>query len=168
MTEMKTPVYGRDKVLFVRRLADASEGAAARLALQIEHTLNYENSNSSKQTKDGAINTNAGTVATLELTAVSTRDDTNKMLEEAAINGDKLEFWEVDLKDVDEGGKYGAKYMQGTLDSWSLPAPTEDTTDISTTLNIDYLPQKGRATVTDLELQEIAYAFRDITKVTNV
>lgn len=160
--ETKAPIFGKDKILYVRRLEDAATNAGARLALQIEHELSYENSTDAKQTKDGSITTQSGTVATMSISAVATRDEVNKILERAAINGETLEVWEIDLLDVDEEGKYGAKYMQGKLDSWTLPAPGEDTVDISTNLQIDYLPQEGRATLSDEDLATVQYAFKDI------
>lgn len=160
---MKAPIYGKDKILMFRRLKDAASGAGARLALQIEHTWNYERSTDSKQTKDGNLAVAGGLEVTLDFTAVSTKDAVNKMLLDSVIKGDKLEVWEVDLSAPELGGKYPALYAQGSLESWEVPDNVEDTEDISSTMKIDGVPVEGQATLTPEDLNEIkaAYAFKD-------
>ena len=71
---MEKPILGKDKILKFRRLADASKEGAARLALQVEHTIKYEANTDSQMTKDGPINYSGGLTTTIEMTAVSTRD----------------------------------------------------------------------------------------------
>ena len=162
--------FGKDSVLYFRLLKNAESEAAAKLALQIEHTLNSERSSESIMTKDGPINTPGSKTNTLELTAVSTLDDVNKMLYAAYQEGEILECWEVNLSDPrgDAGStgeqKFGAKYMQGILQNWSLPKAVEGTVDISTTFNINFEPQDGEVTVSKADQDAIQYAFRDLEK----
>jgi hypothetical protein len=93
-------------------------------------------------------------------------DDVNKFLEDAAKNSKLLEVWDINLADKQADGKYGAKYGQGYLQSWEVPAEVGKLTTIKTTMNIDQLPVDGTATVTADQQNEIQYAFADTTKVT--
>lgn len=166
MADEKTVQFGRDKILYFRLLEEAGQKGAAKLALQVEHTLNEERSSDTKATKDGQIVTQGNLTTTLEITAVSTLDEVNKMLYRAFREGLMLEIWEVNLNDKREAeDTFGAKYMRGKLASWSLPANVEDTVDISTTVNVEGTPQEGKVKVDKQTQTKIAYAFRDLEKV---
>ena len=65
---MEKPILGKVKILKFRRLVDASKQGAARLALQIEHTINYEANTDSQMTKDGPVNYSGGLTTTIEMT----------------------------------------------------------------------------------------------------
>lgn len=158
---------GKNKILAFRKLADAGTAAGAKLAFQTEHTLNYERNNESTATKDGAVINPGGLVATLEINALASNDPVNNMLMESVINGEKLEIWEIDLTaPTTEGGTtYNALYMRGNLRSWSVPAPTEGPVEISTSADIDGIPQEGVVTFTAEQMDEIQYAFRDLIAV---
>ena len=83
-------VFGKDKVLYFRTLKDAKAKKGARLALQLEHTLTYERSTDSVNTKDGAIVTQTTPSASLSISAVSSRDELNQGLYDAFIAGEIL------------------------------------------------------------------------------
>ena len=156
-------MYGKDKILMFRKLGDKT--AAAKLALQIEHKLKYARSNDVKKTKDGAVTSDGGLEATLELEAVSSRDELNLMLEKSVTEGYKLEVWEIDLAGTQKAGKYPAKYMQGSLSSWEVPANVEDLITISTEMTIDGKPVDGYATLTEAQQKAVQYAFADTTAI---
>ncbi len=164
--------FGKDSVLYFRKLKDAETEKAAKLALQIEHTLNSDRSTEQTETKDGVVNSPGTINNTLDISAVATLDDVNKMLYEAYKAGDVLECWEVNLSDKrgepTESGEqeFGATYMQGLLQSWSLPKNVSGTVDISTTLNINYNPVEGKVTLTEADQEAIKYAFRDLEEYT--
>jgi TP901-1 family phage major tail protein len=156
-------MYGKDKILMFRKLGDKT--AAAKLALQVEHKLKYERSNDVKKTKDGAVTSDGGLEATLELEAVSSRDELNLMLEKSVLDGFKLEVWEIDLAGKKQGEKYPAKYMQGSLSSWEVPANVEDLVTVSTEMTIDGKPVDGYATLTEAQQKAVQYAFADTTAI---
>lgn len=163
---MEKPILGKDKILKFRRLADAEKGAAARLALQIEHTIKYEANADSQMTKDGPINYSGGVSTTIEMSAVSTRDEVNNMLRQAVLKQEVLEVWEIDLgAEPDTEGKYPAKYGQGLLSEWEDPANVEDAAQFSTTFNVDGELQDGYVAVTEKEIKEVQYVFRDTDPV---
>jgi len=56
-------------------LKDAETEKAAKLALQIEHTLNSDRSTEQTETKDGVVNSPGTINNTLDITAVSTLDE---------------------------------------------------------------------------------------------
>lgn len=163
---MLRPIYGKDKILMFRILDEDHEKDAAKLALQIEHTLSCERSVDTTQTKDGAVTSDGGLEYSLELTAVASEDEVNRMLRSSVDDKKTLEVWEINLAgQKNEEGKYPALYMQGKLEGWELPANVEDLAEISTTLKIDGSPQAGFATVSKEQEKAILYAFRDVTKV---
>lgn len=163
---MKTPIFGKDKILKFRRLADAKTREAAKLALQIEHTIAYDTNADSQMTKDGPINYDGGLTTTIEISAISTRDEVNEMLRQSVLKREVLEIWEIDLGGKTEDGKYPAKYGQGRLAEWEDPANVEEAAQFTTTFNVDGELQDGEVTLTAEEVETIQYAFKDTGKVT--
>lgn len=157
---------GKDKILAFRLLEEAETVTGIKLALQVEHTLRYERSTTSTPTKDGPIVSSGGLATTIDINAVSTKDELNKKLKQSVVEDKKLEIWEIDLSSKDAEGKYDALYMRGNLNSWETPAPVEDMVNITTTASIDGVPQEGKVTLTAEQEAEISYAFRDLEKVT--
>ena len=155
--------HGKDKVLLFRKLGDKK--AASKLALQVEHTWNYERSNEATKTKDGAVVSDGGLEVTLELEAVASRDDLNKMLKESVVKGFKLEVWEIDLAGTKNGEKYPALYAQGSLSNWEVPANVEELETFTTEMAIDGVPKEGYATLTAAQEAAIRYAFQDTTAI---
>lgn len=156
-------IYGKDKFLMFRLLEDARKEKATKLALQTEHTLSADRSVDTTQTKDGAINSDGGIEYSLDITAIASHDEVNKMLKKSVDEQKTLECWEIDLAGEKEGNKYPALYMQGKLESWKMPANVEDLAEISTTLKIDGKPQEGFATISEDDEKAILYGFRDVT-----
>lgn len=164
MAELK-PIKGKSKILLFRLLGEKSSKKAAKLALQTEHEWSYERETDATQTKDGAIVSTGGLEVTLDISAVSSRDDVNKMLFRAVKEDLTLEVWEIDLEDNKSGNKYGAKYAQGKLNSWTLPDSVDGFEEISTTMAIDGVPVDGEATLEEDQkaLIKAAYEFTDTT-----
>lgn len=160
---MLKPIYGKDKILMFRLLEEASKQSAAKLALQTEHTLSAERSVDTTQTKDGAVTSDGGIEYSLDLTAIASQDEVNKMLKKSVDEQKVLEVWEINLAGEKQGEKYPALYMQGKLESWELPANVEDLAEISTSMKIDGKPQEGYATISESDKKAILYAFRDVT-----
>lgn len=155
--------YGKDKILMFRKLGDKT--AAAKLALQTEHKWSYERDSDVTKTKDGAVTSDGGLEVTLEIEAVATSDDLNKMLKQSVIDGFKLEVWEIDLAGKKTGNKYPALYAQGKLSNWEVPSNVEDLETISTELTVDGKPVEGLATLTSEQEAAIQYAFKDTTVI---
>ena len=153
--------FGKNKILMFRKLGDKT--AAAKLALQTEHKWKYERKNDSTATKDGSVVSDKGLEVTLSIEAVTSRDDVNKMLKNSVVNGEKLEVWEIDLAGEKQGQKYPALYAQGALSSWEVPDNVEDLETLSTEMTIEGKPVEGYATLTDSQVKEINYAFKDTT-----
>lgn len=162
--EIKAPVRGRDKVLYFRLLRDAGTRAGGRLALQVEHEWTFERDNEVVSTKDGGIVQEGALETSLELTAISTRDELNKMLHEAVINSLKIEVWEVDLADRRDDGKFGAKYAQGNLNEWSVPANVDELEELTTSMSIDGSPVEGTVALSEADVEEVkaVYSFADL------
>lgn len=163
---MAEATQGKQVILLVRRLDEATTKAAAKPLFQIEHSISYERSLDATQTKDGAVNSDGGLEVTLSLTGLASKDDTNEYMKQAVKDGQKMEFWSVDLSQPGTGndkGKYKAEYMQGKVASWEVPYNVEDLVEISTEANIDGVPQEGYATVDQSVIEKAQYAFADTT-----
>lgn len=164
---MKTPILGKDKILMFRRFADQAT-AAGRLALQVTHDVGESVELTTTQTKDGAIITPGGLETTISIEAISTRDPLNEMLREAMRKRELLEIWIIDFgaePEVDETegtSKYPAEYGQGYLNAWTVPDDVESHETISTEFNVNGELVKGMATVTAEQVDQVAYAFKDV------
>lgn len=166
MAEVKDIIAkrGRDKILAFRIYEETPTTDGMKLALQIEHTLNYERNNEVNATKDGPVVAEGSLTPTLELKALASNDPVNVLLMTAFKEGKKLEAWEIDLGSPVDGAtdKYEGLYFRGNLRSWSEPNPVEGPVEISTAMDIDGIPQPGQVTFTADMAAQAQYAFRDI------
>lgn len=163
---MAEATQGKQVILLVRRLDEAKTKAAAKPLFQIEHTISYERSLDTTQTKDGAVNSDGGLEVTLSLTGLASKDDENEYMKKAVKDGAIMEFWSVDLSQKGTSGnegKYKAEYMRGKVASWEVPYNVEDLVEISTEASIDGVPQEGYATVESSIIEKAQYVFADTT-----
>lgn len=163
---MPEATQGKQVILLVRRLDEAKTKAAAKPLFQIEHTIKYERSLDTTQTKDGAVNSDGGLEVTLSLSGLASKDDENEYMKKAVKDGAIMEFWSVDLSQEGTSGnkgKYKAEYMRGKVASWEVPYKAEDLVEISTEANIDGVPQEGYATVAEDVIKKAQYVFADTT-----
>lgn len=163
---MAEATQGKQVILLVRRLDEAKTKAAAKPLFQIEHTIKYERSLDTTQTKDGAVNSDGGLEVTLSLSGLASKDDENEYMKKAVKDGAIMEFWSVDLSQpgkTGNEGKYKAEYMRGKVASWEVPYKVEDLVEISTEANIDGVPQEGYATVAEDIIKKAQYVFADTT-----
>ena len=167
MSEYK-PRKGKDKILMFRDLTKATTVSAARLALQVTHTINYERSTDSVQTKDGQISEYQGLVVSVDFDAVASNDPVNNMLADAVKNGHVVEMWEIDLasKKEKQGAtgtyEWDALYMQGLIDTWAVPEGAVGFVEFSANMAVNGEPQKGKVTLTEEQEAAVQYAFRDL------
>ncbi len=165
---MEKPILGKDKILKFRRFADRNREGAARLALQTEHTITYEANADSKMTKDGPINYSGGVNTTIEISAVSTRDEVNNMLRQAVLKQELLEVWEIDTgAEPNEKGEFPAKYGRGLLSEWEDPANVEEASQFTTSFNVDGELQEGYVKISDAEIREVQYVFQGTEAITD-
>lgn len=153
-------VQGKHKILLFRNLKDRTE-EAAKLVFQTEHTFSFSRSLDSIVTKDGTLIKVGELESTVSIAAIqAVGDPVAKMLQDAALNGEKLELWEVT---VDEGAKVGdeypAIYCRGYLDSWELPAGAEGEATISSNFKVELKPQFGMTELTAAQQEAVQYAF---------
>lgn len=159
-------LQGKNKILLFRKLSE-SNTEAAKLSFQTDHTFTLSRDADSITTKDGKIvkiGDLEGEISGIE--AVQAKSDpVAVMLQDAVIDGEKLEIWEVtvddDLKDPD--GKYPAIYAQGFMTSWESGSPAEDESTFSGDFVIELVPQFGFATLTEEQQDVVQYAFKDTT-----
>lgn len=164
MAEELTAVQGIDVILLFRILKEATENPATKLAFQTEHELTESSDAESTATKDGPVNGNGTSETEISCTSILARNDEMvKKLRQARRDGDIIEVWEVDVKDKDTQGKYGATYFRGKVSEFSKKLAAEGLTEVSLTLKIDGEGQDGRATLTADQEEVVQYQFEDTT-----
>lgn len=169
---MATAIKGINVFLLFRKLSEAEQKEAKRLAFQTEHSRTIEGESSNTITKDG--NVNVPGVATVEMSATSVLaqgDTLQDELEKAIIDGSLYEIWEITkteeeetLSRAAETKKYPATYYQGYITSTESTFGAEDLTELSIGLAINGTGAKGMATVTEEQSEVIQYSFRDTGK----
>lgn len=158
---------GKDRVLLVRLMEDEALEDASKILFQVEHSFEYSRDMERIVTKDGTEIQPGALEVTVPISVyVSTDDTVNEKLKGAVIDAKLVEVWEVDLTGEPEvEGKYPAIYSRGYLDSWTDPSNVEEVVQVETNLNVVGIPQKGEATFTEEQQEELQYAFRDTMAV---
>src|SRR5690625_39743 len=104
--ELRTKMLqGKYKILLFRKYGDEQEDAT-KLVFQTEHSFDYSRDLDRIVTKDGTV-VKVGDLETgVDIDAIqSVKDPAYEMLQEAAIKGEKLELWEVNIDpDLEEDG----------------------------------------------------------------
>jgi TP901-1 family phage major tail protein len=168
----KTPKHGKNKILKMRLLKDATEKVAAKLALQTNHTWAKARSTNTTQTNDGAVNADGGLETTITFESLLTGDEASQILNAAIDDGEQLEIWEIDLatgvEQDDQSLECDAIYMQGIIESLDEDADVAGYQAVSGSIKVDGKPQKGKVKITKDEHEEVMYAFRDTNTVASV
>lgn len=160
-------VQGIDVILLFRILKDAAANPATKLAFQTEHELTESSDTESTATKDGPVNGNGTSETEISCTSIYARNDEMvKKLRQARRDGETVEIWEVDVRDKDETGKYGATYFRGKVTEFSKKPAAEGLTEVSLTFKVDGEGQDGRATLTAEQEEVVQYKFADTTQAT--
>lgn len=160
-------VSGKRIIYLYRVFKEASETNAQGVAFTSENGRTVSVESESTVTKNGSIRT-PGTPE-IEITATSylAKGDTLiERLEEAQLNGDIIEIWEVNLDEpVDDGtDKFKGTYYQGYLTEFEKTSSAEEYTEISLTFGINGTGKKGAVTVSAEDQEAADYAFADTQK----
>ncbi len=163
--ETAQAVEGKLSVLFFRILKNATTKPAVKMAFQLEHEASISNDTDSTMTKDGAIVTNKGTEIEFPFSFIASKN--NPLIEElemAAIKGETVEMWEVDVDPdmVNAANEFRAKYMQGKLGEWSTSKNVDDSVEVSSSLAVIGVYQKGYVELTAEQQQAVQYVFKNL------
>lgn len=162
------PIKGKNLILAFRRLSEEKTATGALLQLQVEHEIKFSNDVQTKMTKFGQKVLGSTAKYSLSVKGLLSSDPVNDMLEQAAINGETVEGWEIDRTAPVTSGKYKAKYFRVVFKDWAAPAPSDGFVEFSTNGEIEGTPKSGEVTLTTKQLDQIDYAFRDLTPVPSV
>lgn len=164
--QMATAINGANKVLFARRLSDEKNMDGTRISLQTTHSIEISSDDNTTETKDGNITVAGNPEVELSLEFLGSNDPVVELLEDASMNHDVFEFWEVNFEKPDTGGKYPAKYMQAVVTKFSSDSDADDFNKVKVELKVNGQPKKGSATVDKKTIGDLQYAFKDIPKAT--
>ena len=162
----KTAVQGKQIVYLYRILEEAATNAASQISFVTENSKTVSKDSESTVTKDGSINTPGA--AEIEITSTSilaVGDEIIGKLEDALLNDEVIEIWEVNLADpvsTEEGNtKFNGTYYQGLLTEFEQTASAEEAVEYSHTFAINGTGAKGECTVTAEQQEMAAYVFKD-------
>jgi TP901-1 family phage major tail protein len=157
---------GVHKVLYFRKLGEASEGA--KLVFQTEHSKSYSRDRESTVTKDGSVSGSGVLEDEVSISALQAETDpTFTMLSDSIVEDYPVEMWEVDLADKLEDATagtvtFGAEYRQGYITEWETTNPAEDDPEVSGTFVTEYKRQKGRVSLPEADIETLGYVFHDV------
>ena len=159
-------VQGKKIIYLYRKLSQAAQEDAWVIAYTTENGRTVSVDADSTATKDGAIRTPG--VPEIEITGTSVLSaDSEKIdeLEEAMLNNELMEIWEVNLARAGMGeNKFKGKYYQGYLTEFEQTSNAEDFCEVSLTFGINGTGKSGECTVSAEQQAEASYAFKDTVK----
>lgn len=158
-------VLGSHIIWKVRPWSKATTQAAAKLALQLDGSLDGTGSTNRKATKDGTITSRGQNEHTVDITYVASRDDVNQEIYDTFMAREELEMWRIDTGTMDELNKCKATYVRGFITGFSLPDNVDDTVDSTTSLDVTYGPVDGTVTLSEDDIVDINTAFTFIDTV---
>lgn len=160
-------VSGKKIVYLFRRLSQKAIEDAWMLSFVTENGRTVSVDADSTATKDGPIRTPGVPEQEVTTTSILAEgDERADEIEDAIIEGEKFEIWEVNLAEPSsEGsGKFKGKYFQGYGTEFEKNSNAEDMVEVSITFGLEGTGKRGSVTVTTTQ-QEIAnYAFVDTKK----
>ena len=156
-------VQGKQIVYLFRVLTDTPTKDAVAMAFTTENERSISNEGEIIETKDGGINIPKIETEISSTAILAVGDTLADELEEAMVNGDKIEIWEANLAESEGSNKFKGRYMQGYLTEFTLSASAEDHAEYQCTFNVDGAGKKGSVTVTAEQQDVFNYAFTDTT-----
>lgn len=145
---MAEVIEGKKVILLFRLVKERATKTATQLAYEISNTLNRERNTEEQETKTGMIKSVGASNESIEFEFLQSSAEINEMLNYAYENNEEVEFWRVNLDNKDKTGKYDAYTGTGLLASYPLSAEVASNATISTTLNIQGVVGRIRATIT--------------------
>lgn len=156
---------GIDKVIYARK--HGSTDAPKRLPFQTTHNLDMSRDNDSTATKDGAVPSIAPLEAELEVEALSSNHDLYKVFKSSLDNNERLDIWEVNFADKNEGGLYAATYLEAVVNEISVDNDADDLSSSDITFSVYPTPVDGYTAVSEQEQSEVSYAFHAFQEASN-
>lgn len=163
MATTNTAVQGSRIIYKYRVFGDNT--AAQYVAYTTENTRTKSRDADATATKDGTIRNPGAIEIEIECTSMLKKGDgTVEKLEDAMDEGKLIEIWEINLEEPGTGeNKYKARYFQGYLTECELSSDAEDYAEVSLSFGVNGKGAKGDATVTDAEIEQADYVFKDTT-----
>lgn len=155
-------VQGKKIIYLFRILKDAATKSAVAMAFTTENEKSVSKDADVTATKDGSIRTPGAAEIELTATAILAKGDTLAAeLEEAMLNDELIEVWEVNLDEPATGDKFNGTYYQAYLTEFTLTSSAEEHAEYSTTFAANGKGAKGEVTVTAEQQEVAAYVFKD-------
>lgn len=163
---MPQVTHGKDLVLFFRRLADNETEDGARLRFQTEHTISEEKETESNATKDGNVVNVTDGENEMDFTSFAYTEDNGTLAMWEELRGwfqaeDKIEAWEVNLKDVTPEGVYNPTYYVGFFSAFEKSAPSDGNVELNFTITLEGNGVTGEDTLTEAQSEMLGTKARE-------
>lgn len=165
---MAEVIEGKKVILLFRLVKERATKPATQLAYEISNTLNRERKTDEQETKTGMIKSIGASNESIEFEFLQSSALVNEMLNYAYEHNEEVEFWRVNLDDKDASGKYDAYTGTGLIGSYPLSAEVASNATIKTTLNIQGVVGRIRATITDTQAETAQKYFDTVAGLTEV
>ena len=161
----KTAVLkGKDIVVFVRKLSEAKQKDGYLIPYQTDGDFDQSKDSDSTATKSGNVATIGAPQTDFSITVLDSEDPVLDLLEDSYYNDTVLEFWRVKLGKKNEGGKYFAHYMQGTISEDSQSASSDDNGEREFTVSVTGTPKRGYTEIPAGTQAQLDYLYKGVMK----
>ena len=166
---MAQAIQGTRIIYKYRRLSQQAIEDAWGLGFVTENERTISVDADATATKDGSLRTPGVPEQEVTSTSILMKDDPKpKEIEDAVLNGEQFEIWEINLDEPVEGQehKYNGKYYLGYGTDVGISSNAEDMTELSLTFGLEGKGERGQCTVTAEEEEQAGYVFEDTPKKT--
>lgn len=166
---MADAVQGKRVIYKYRRLIRQASEAAWSIAFATENGRTLSVDADSTATKDGSVRAPGVPEQEVTSTSIMTKNDPRiNEIEDATLDGEKFEIWEINLDEPVSGqtNKYKGKYFQGYCTEFEKTTNAEDMAELSLTFGLEGKGARGNCTVTDAESAQAGYVFTNTTQQT--
>lgn len=155
---------GKDIVVFVRKLSEAKQKDGYLIPYQTDGDFDQSKDSDSTATKSGNVATIGAPQTDFSIKVLDSEDPVLDLLEDSYYNDTVLEFWRVKLGKKNEGGKYFAHYMQGTISEDSQSASSDDNGEREFTVSVNGTPKRGYTEIPAGTQAQLDYLYKGVMK----
>lgn len=159
---------GIDVILLYRRLSQAGNEVAWKMAFQTEHENSITRDSDAVVTKDGTVQSLKPVSYDFTATSLVGKGDAHvDEMRKAMLDGELIELWEINRVEKGTGpdaNKFKATYYQAYIAEYTPTANAEDNVELSMSFAINGVGQDGYATLTAEQEEVVQYEFSDTTK----
>lgn len=164
LTLNKEVRQGMKQIILTRKLGDTAE--AMNILYQTESEIGMSKDSDSEATKSGPITTPGAIEYDFSLTCyMAVNDPAIKMLEQAFLNNELVELWDINLQHPKEEGssQYASNYYHAYVTSITPTSPADEMVELEFEFGVQGQHVDGWATVSETQEETAKIVFKDTT-----